>query len=274
MTTRDKFEYINQQKLIYNKQIIEKFMSFIKEVQNEAIWQSRNNYLKNLIDNTNYIDSFNYLLDKIDHLIKERKYDEMTVCDTGCGVGWAGDLFISRFATNTLYLLDTSPEYTYGDIQETCFKSFKKTNREYRQGLFSDMPFKNNSVDILIYNASIHHETNMKSAIKEAYRVLNNNGMLLITNEYILTEYQFIKCFLKKLARLMVYFFKNEDYPQAISNSYIEHDGKLGDRLYRRTFLNKLMGKQGFKNEFCLDTNFKIYKTSQYFFSHFAYSKI
>tara|TARA_Y100001968_G_scaffold43263_1_gene33263 strand:+ start:2261 stop:3016 length:756 start_codon:yes stop_codon:yes gene_type:complete len=251
-------------------------MSFIKEVQNHTIWKSRSSYLKNLIDETNFIDSFHYLLDKVDYLIKDSKDEEFNVIDSGCGIGWAGDLFISRFATSSLYLLDTSPEYTYGDIKETCFRSFKNTIKEYKQGFFSDMPFKDKSIDILIYNASIHHETNMNSAIKEAYRILKSNGILLITNEYLLTEYQFIKCFLKKLARTMVYFYRNEAYPQAISNSFIEYDGKLGDRLYRRSFVNKVMEGNGFKKELILDTTFKAYKkiNTQYYLSHFAYSKI
>ena len=51
---------------------------------------------------------------------------------------------------------------------------------EFKIGTVENLPFPNNSVDFIVSTLSLHHWIEPIKAFKEFYRVLNQNGTLLI----------------------------------------------------------------------------------------------
>ena len=251
-------------------------MKFLSEVRNDEIWDNRKKYLNFLLKDTNMIASFKILIDELfqrNLFINQNVYK---VGDIGCGTGWAGELFCSGITNSSLFLVDTSPQFNY--IFEKDDKSLFQNQESplYKKGTFSDLPFDDCFFDVLIYNSSIHHETNLHSALNESLRVLKKDGLLIISNEHFLKEFEFIICFLKKNIRLFLNIFNAEKYPQSISNAFIEYDGRLGDRYYRRSFFKNLVKELGLCKLDIIDTKFKPYKNkfTEYKLSHFIYKKI
>lgn len=251
-------------------------MEFLSEVSSDEIWSNREKYFSFLRKDTNMIQSFDLLIETLKRqklFINEIDYQ---VGDIGCGTGWAGEMFCSKIKNSSLFLVDTSLEFKYFFDKENNLLLKNKKSVHYKKGNFANLPFEDSILDVLIYNASIHHETNLYEALKESSRVLKKDGILIISNEYFLKELDFIFCFLKKNIRLLLNTFENEKFPQSISNVFIEYDGRLGDRYYRRRFFKQLVKDIGFLKLDIIDTPFKPYKKkfTEYKLSHFIYKKI
>jgi len=250
-------------------------MKFLDQVKKDDIWKTREKFLRFLKNDTNNIESFKLMMKNVLKKKLFNKKSHLIVSDVGCGIGWSGELFCSELDDSTLFLVDTSPEFKYNLNKKEFLTEKNKCLITYKQGTFSSLPFQNSSIDILIYNAAIHHETNLFQALEESKRVLKKNGILLISNEHFLREFEFLKCYFKKNIRLLLKIFNTEKFPQSISNAYIEYDGKLGDRLYRRKFFNKIIDILDFKKVDIIDTDLIPYKKmrTKHKLSHFIYKK-
>lgn len=63
---------------------------------------------------------------------------------------------------------------------------FLKNNNVFFERIAADMrllPFQNNSFDIVLVNAALHHSSNLLKTLQEINRVLSPNGQLIILNE-------------------------------------------------------------------------------------------
>ena len=251
-------------------------MKFLSEVRNDEIWATRQKYFNFLYKDTNMSESFKLLIDKLFKVNLLNNKIGYKVGDIGCGTGWAGEMFCSGMINSSLFLVDTSKQFNYA-FEKKDKPLFKNQNSPiYKQGTFSELPFDDCFFDVLIYNAAIHHEKNLHNALNESLRVLKKGGLLIISNEHFLKEFEFIVCFFKKNIRLFLNIFNGEKYPQSISNAFIEYDARLGDRYYRRTFFKKLAKDLGLCKIDIIDTKFKPYKNkfTEYKLSHFIYKKI
>lgn len=95
------------------------------------------------------------------------------ILDVGCGTG------------NVLMKLTTKKDLSlYGiDISEKMIETAKKNlqdKAEFKVGDSEDMPWEDNSFDVVVCNASFHHYPNPEKVLLEMKRVLSDNGTLII----------------------------------------------------------------------------------------------
>jgi len=91
--------------------------------------------------------------------------------DAGCGTGW-----FSKAA------YDRGADVTSMDLGEGLLKEVaKKCDTERVVGSILEMPFDDNSFDIVVSSEVIEHTPDPHQAIREMYRVLKKDGTLILT---------------------------------------------------------------------------------------------
>jgi ubiquinone/menaquinone biosynthesis C-methylase UbiE len=95
--------------------------------------------------------------------------------------------------------LDISPEM----IRIASEKLPKEV--ELKIGSAEDIPWKSDNFDLIICNDSFHHYTYPKKVLNEIYRVLKNNGYLIISDGWFPTP-------IRQLTNLLLPLTKDGDY--------------------------------------------------------------
>ncbi len=104
-------------------------------------------------------------------LLEEKSLNIHTAVDFGCGTG----SFTRRFLKN-------SPIKSYGvDIAFDAIQraQSKNDNTHYFVSDISNVGIKNESMDLVIFSAVLHHFPNISPCLDEAYRILKKGGILL-----------------------------------------------------------------------------------------------
>ena len=113
-------------------------------------------------------------LKRIDVIFNELLTEDINgklLLDAGCGTGWFSQRAFERGA------IVTSMDLGDNLLNETA----KKCNSKRVIGSVLEIPFENNSFDIIISSEVIEHVPNPLVAIKEMYRVLKPGGTLILT---------------------------------------------------------------------------------------------
>lgn len=102
-------------------------------------------------------------------LLKTKPYQ--TLLDIGCGTGYFSDL---AFKQNI--------DVTGIDASKEFIEQAKKRNSEikFSTGEMEELPFTDNSFDVVCGFNSFQYAANMKNALLDAKRVLKNNGKLVV----------------------------------------------------------------------------------------------
>jgi ubiquinone/menaquinone biosynthesis C-methylase UbiE len=102
-----------------------------------------------------------------------------TIVDVGCGSGNLLIKLAKKFPKHEIIGVDLSDE-----MLEAAKKRIEKKGNpseiKCTHGSANDLPFDENSVDYIISSLSLHHWVNPLVALQEMYRVLKNNGYLVI----------------------------------------------------------------------------------------------
>ena len=109
--------------------------------------------------------------------------DRISILDIGCGGGKAISLFSALIKNSKIYGIDHSPDMV---------NLAKKVNRteilegkvDLAQGDVTDLPYPNDSFDIVTAFDTINFWTDFNKAIHEIKRVLKDDGRLFIVNGY------------------------------------------------------------------------------------------
>jgi len=109
----------------------------------------------------------------VDILISE---DAKKILDIGCGKGVLEKFIIEKNANLQVYCVDAALGMLLG-MKETF-----QNNVESIQGKGEMLPFKNETFDAIIIFNAFPHFGDKKSSIFECYRVLENNGKLIIAH--------------------------------------------------------------------------------------------
>ena len=98
----------------------------------------------------------------------------LTVLDLGAGNGWLSNRLAQRGHTVG------SVDLTLNDFDGLgCHRFFDSTFAPI-QAEFDTLPFLNDAVDLLIFNASLHYSEDYAKTLSESLRVLAPNGTLVI----------------------------------------------------------------------------------------------
>lgn len=95
--------------------------------------------------------------------------------DIGTGTGYLIEI-LSKEKKAQYYGLDISEEMI------KVAKSKKIPNSTFIVGTANNLPYKNNTFDIVTCNQSFHHYPYQEKAMQEAYRVLKPNGLYIISD--------------------------------------------------------------------------------------------
>jgi len=118
---------------------------------------------------TKFWDSFEQ--EKLNPYITDSK--NMKALDAGAGTGRI-----------SLRLYDAGAEVTALDISSSMIKILNEKNPDIKTviGDMEDMPFEDNSFDRIFSSLAIVHLKKTESFLDECYRVLKDNGLLILVN--------------------------------------------------------------------------------------------
>ena len=102
-----------------------------------------------------------------------------TIVDVGAGTGQSQCSFFRYPEENTYFLVDPNVRLLHDQFIR-IYPQLLETKMNHILSHAEKMPFKDNSVDIVMSLASIDHFADYKAFIKEAHRILKKDGQLLI----------------------------------------------------------------------------------------------
>lgn len=163
------------------------------------------------------------------------------VLDVGCGTGEVLSIIRKLYPTALLYGIDISEEMLKKAEEK------KIDNLNLYLGDAEHLPFENARFDVLICTDSFHHYPKPQKAVSEFYRVLDNDGYLLLAD--------FVKPFpIRQIMNIFLPFSNEGDvkiYSQNEILSFLRHSG-FQDIQYRK--INKssylVMAKNDLKDSF------------------------
>lgn len=131
--------------------------------------------------------------------IKLRK--DMIILDVGCGGGANINHFAQIATSGRVFGIDYSP---------TSVKVSKEVNKKYieegiveiRESLVSNLPFKDNTFDVVSGFEAYYFWPDLISDLKEIHRVLKISGVLLLVNEGYKCENKEIRKVVENWAKL------------------------------------------------------------------------
>ncbi|HFD05274.1 MAG TPA: class I SAM-dependent methyltransferase [Firmicutes bacterium] len=102
---------------------------------------------------------------------------DKTIIDIGTGPGWLPRL-ASKYTKN-VYSVDLSDRQL-----KLAEKYIGKANFTFRKGSFYKIPTRDSSFDVVVASEVLEHLETPKKALKEAHRILKDDGTLIITVPY------------------------------------------------------------------------------------------
>ena len=102
-----------------------------------------------------------------------------TIVDVGAGTGQSQCSFFRYPEENTYFLVDPNVRLLHDQFIRV-YPQLLEAKMNHILSHAEKMPFKDNSVDIVMSLASIDHFADYKAFIKEAHRILKKDGKLLI----------------------------------------------------------------------------------------------
>jgi SAM-dependent methyltransferase len=209
-------------------------------------------YYEHVCEKCNFLDAVK--------VINWNKYlvNNCRILDLGCGGGWLSG-YLSKFEiVKSIISLDTSKNYLHnimpGVVDIMQGNSAKITKIE---GMFSPLLLEDNSLDLVVASAALHHADNLEFLLKEIRSKLKSEGVLMIINE---TPSEYFKYIIRILLSFSKILFKSitkkyNSVSQKISSTYFEYDPYLGDKMYPLWYWEKAIRLSGFEILEIIDTN-------------------
>ncbi len=111
--------------------------------------------------------------ENIKEILKDKRFENLL--DIGCGTGYLIDM-LSKEHDARFVGLDLSPKM----IKQSESKNIK--NAKFVEGRSDELPFEDNTFDIVTCSQSFHHYPDTNKSLQEALRVLKNGGLYIISD--------------------------------------------------------------------------------------------
>ena len=111
--------------------------------------------------------------ENIFNLLKDKEYEKLL--DIGCGTGYLIDILAKNYEAEFTGL-DLSPEM----IKQANNKNIK--NARFVEGRSDEIPFEDNTFNIVTCSQSFHHYPDTDKAMQEARRVLKPGGLYILSD--------------------------------------------------------------------------------------------
>jgi ubiquinone/menaquinone biosynthesis C-methylase UbiE len=158
-----------------------------------------------------------------------------TVLDLGAGTGWLS-AFLSKYeCVARVDALDSDRDNLELMLpQITELLGGVKGKIKPCLGLMEPLPFPDESYDLIAASSSIHHTTNLFSAVAGLRRILKREGVLLLLNEtprtfdeYLNYSLNIIYIVLERVRRR-----SSSEFQESLGANGILYDPKLGDTAF------------------------------------------
>lgn len=106
--------------------------------------------------------------------------ENYVLLDVGCGTGEILNRIAGKYQNVQLYGIDISPKM----LQIAKKKDVMRNKIEYVWGDAENLPFDNDTFDILLTSESFHHYPNPRQAMREFSRVLKPEGKIILCDMY------------------------------------------------------------------------------------------
>ena len=139
--------------------------------------------------------------------IKKNNLIDPTILEVGCGTGHVLEEIADRIATKELIGIDPL------DWWLDKAKARLGNKAKLVKGFAEDLPFENNSMDIVICTEVIEHVINPTVVLRELKRVLKNEGLIIVStpNEKLINRLKDIIDFFKIYKKLFSNIPKRND---------------------------------------------------------------
>lgn len=138
----------------------------IKQYEDDKKFKKRQNFHDKY--STNKYGFRNWMFDKY------KIFDGCKVLELGCGNGIMWDEKYNELPANVKIILSDFSEGMCKIVRE---KHKEHKNIQVKQIDIQDIPYENNTFDIVIANHMLYHVPNVDKAIEEVYRVLKKDGI-------------------------------------------------------------------------------------------------
>ncbi len=109
------------------------------------------------------------------------------IVDAGCGSGYSSQLIQEKFTPKRLIAFDFMPE----QIELAKIRNRRNNlNINFYQGDMREIKELDNSIDAVFIFGVIHHISDWQNAIKEVYRILKPEGVLLIEEPHYRFDFE------------------------------------------------------------------------------------
>lgn len=107
-----------------------------------------------------------------------KDFSQLDLLDTGCGFGHGTAVYKKYYNFKSVSGLDLNPDFIISARDNY-------TDIEFHVASATDMPFEDNSFDVITNIESLHNYKYTHHFYKEVYRVLKPGGYLLLTDPFI-----------------------------------------------------------------------------------------
>ncbi|MHA2166362.1 MAG: class I SAM-dependent methyltransferase [Candidatus Hodarchaeales archaeon] len=146
------------------------------------------------------------------HLLRPLNTDlkEKRILEVGCGAGYGIEVINNHFQPKEYYAFDISKKMVQRSLSRA--KNLKDSVKVF-QGDITAIPLPSQKFDVVFIFTVLHHEVRWREALREVYRVLKPNGLLLvneINNRSLNWFERYAKVYHPKAARFTWNIFRKE----------------------------------------------------------------
>ncbi len=180
---------------------------------------------ENLVENVQRFKSSEEFKETLEIIKSCNSNGTLKILDVGSGNGISAISFALQGYIVTALEPDKSETVGAGAI-EKLKKHFNLNNLEITNSYAEDLPYENESYDIVYVRQAFHHANNLQLFVNECARVLKPNGLLMGIREHVIFNEKDKEWFLKTHPLQKFYFGENayslEEYTRCFINSKLK----------------------------------------------------